>query len=416
MSAKSSVDGYINREVEFAFSGHRFRFALSLGLFSSQQIDSGSRLLLKSLAGHEILSRARCILDAGSGVGVLGSVLGGVCPEATIVFQDRDALAVEFSRRNAEANGVVHARFEGALAFESSDSAYDLVVANIPAKAGSPVLEMFCRRAIEILKPTGIAVFVVVSSLASSIRGALCSRSRIVHEESGPRHVVFHAVPGDSKRPKDAFDYAKDDRHLDPSYTRQTASFTLGGSETELDTVYGVGEFDTASFATVVAATLVDRCLRVQMKRAQNRANILHWNTGQGLLTTYTANNVIASVDIAGRDLLALRTTAHNLARHQTQTNNLHHLSSLSDLSSALHDRRNSFAIVVAHLAPVSRVPEHDYLLAAADQLLQAEGLLLVYGSAQVVHRLLSAATGFSMMESKKSNGARAVVLRLKRK
>ena len=43
------ADFFINKETEYYYSGSNLKFSLSHALFSSYEIDSGSRLLLKTL-------------------------------------------------------------------------------------------------------------------------------------------------------------------------------------------------------------------------------------------------------------------------------------------------------------------------------------------------------------------------------
>ncbi|PKL03286.1 MAG: methyltransferase, partial [Spirochaetae bacterium HGW-Spirochaetae-9] len=62
----------VNKTVEFAYRGARLSFDLSHALFSSYAIDTGTRFLLKEIAHDEALARARSILDAGCGAGIIG--------------------------------------------------------------------------------------------------------------------------------------------------------------------------------------------------------------------------------------------------------------------------------------------------------------------------------------------------------
>jgi 16S rRNA G1207 methylase RsmC len=101
------LKAYSNREVPFRFRGIDFRFALSLGLFSSADIDRGSRLLLKVLS--RLLDESpsgglppRRVLDAGCGIGVIGicaarALMAAGSPPLAVRAQDRDELARIFS-------------------------------------------------------------------------------------------------------------------------------------------------------------------------------------------------------------------------------------------------------------------------------------------------------------------------------
>ncbi|MDY7027479.1 MAG: methyltransferase, partial [Spirochaetota bacterium] len=58
---------YANKEVPLQYEGRRISFFLSQALFSSYDIDQGSRLLLKSISGTVDFSRTRRVLDIGCG-------------------------------------------------------------------------------------------------------------------------------------------------------------------------------------------------------------------------------------------------------------------------------------------------------------------------------------------------------------
>ncbi|PKL07993.1 MAG: methyltransferase, partial [Spirochaetae bacterium HGW-Spirochaetae-7] len=61
------LETYVNKTVPFKFMGAEMSFELSHGLFSSFDIDSGSRLLLKLVAKNVETADVGSILDIGSG-------------------------------------------------------------------------------------------------------------------------------------------------------------------------------------------------------------------------------------------------------------------------------------------------------------------------------------------------------------
>ena len=100
------LDPLVNRTVDFAYRGTKLKFELSHSLFSSFDIDEGTRFLLKEIANEPGIIHAHRLLDAGCGVGVIGISLAASCPEMDVVLRDRDFRAVVFSARNAERNGL----------------------------------------------------------------------------------------------------------------------------------------------------------------------------------------------------------------------------------------------------------------------------------------------------------------------
>ncbi|MCX8014220.1 MAG: class I SAM-dependent methyltransferase, partial [Rectinema sp.] len=101
------LDPLVNKTVEFAYRGARLKFDLSHALFSSYDIDAGTRLLLKEIASEPAIVEAGRVLDAGCGTGVIGISLAASCPAMDIVMRDRDLRAVAFAARNARRNGCL---------------------------------------------------------------------------------------------------------------------------------------------------------------------------------------------------------------------------------------------------------------------------------------------------------------------
>ncbi len=108
---------YINKKVNFNYNKQNLKFNLSQALFSSFSIDAGTNMLLTSIIKETDLNSVKSVLDVGCGVGVIGLTLGKACPNIDNVYlQDRDALAVDFSRLNCSFNQIKNAEFAENLA------------------------------------------------------------------------------------------------------------------------------------------------------------------------------------------------------------------------------------------------------------------------------------------------------------
>ncbi|HOX18237.1 MAG TPA: methyltransferase, partial [Spirochaetales bacterium] len=112
------TDSYVTRTVSLRAGGRELVFDLSHALFSSADIDVGSRLLLKAVAEGGWAKGARRGLDLGSGVGTLALALSAMESGLEFLCRDRDALARDFTRRNAERNGIALIGAERALFLE----------------------------------------------------------------------------------------------------------------------------------------------------------------------------------------------------------------------------------------------------------------------------------------------------------
>ena len=129
---------------------------MSQFLFSSFSIDSGSNLLIKAIADNINIQGLSGVLDIGCGTGVLGIALKKINENISLYALDRDSIAVNFTEYNLKVNDLNNNHVEGGLAFpETGSILFDLIVSNLPAKAGLPVLEYIITNAPEYLKHRG---------------------------------------------------------------------------------------------------------------------------------------------------------------------------------------------------------------------------------------------------------------------
>jgi len=310
-------EAYATKKVAFRFRGIAFDFKLSHGLFSSADIDSGSRLLLKTISAlmdEDLLSGAvlpASVLDAGCGVGVLGiaivrAIMEAGSPEARCRAQDRDELARVFSARNAAANGLGAERLSACaerLLDGPQDARYGLIVSNLPAKAGAPVLADFYRRAGRLLAPGGRTATVIVEPLAEAARGWIADAGTpLLREERGREHTVF--VTGAAERETAA-------PQTEP-YLRASAEFEMEEFRYSLRALHGVADFSEPSRTVRLAAKLA--------RRLPPPERLLVHESEQGHFPLFMAASAasagakIPRVLACGRNVLALQASKANLA------------------------------------------------------------------------------------------------------
>lgn len=143
--------------------GRRLLFHSTWGLFSPREIDEGTRLLLQHL---EVAPGDDC-LDLGCGYGPIGLTLAALAPEGQTLMVDKDFVAVAFSQRNAERNGLGNARAMLSNGFDQIDPAvrFNLIASNIPAKVGKELLALYLHDARDRLRPGGRLYVVTVNGL-----------------------------------------------------------------------------------------------------------------------------------------------------------------------------------------------------------------------------------------------------------
>lgn len=305
------IDEYVLKTVPFRFRGADMRLDLSHALFSSNDVDAGSKLLLKAVAQNAEPAAVGTALDIGSGVGVLGIACGLGYPGARVSFRDRDALACAFTERNAKRNKLVPEATEHALFVEGLEGrSFDLVLCNVPAKAGTPVLDRFLKALPAYVSERGLGAVVVVNTIAEAARASLAAalapaEPRLAERSKG--HSVFlfgRAEPvsaADGVAAETAFYRGEAGAQRGPG-THRRSSYRFQG-------FWGLPEFDTPSFATELGMELCEAGSSGLLVRRS-----LVVNPGAGRLPCFIARRLSSAVALCGRDRLALQASGANLA------------------------------------------------------------------------------------------------------
>jgi len=396
-----NFSSYVNKVIKFRFCGKDLSFSLSHGLFSSFDVDEGTRLLLKGIAQQVDLESTGSCLDVGCGVGVIGLCIRGRLPQAAVVMQDRDALAAAFAAENGRENGLVGVEVQCVLAFHGLEGRlFDLVTANLPAKAGQPVLEAFLRNIGAFLTPRGVAAIVVVAPLVpftlSTLKALGC---RIVHSEITKKHTALHFRPGE---PSSAGSLPPPD--LAP-YIRGRQAFSAPEVSYEIETAWSLPDFDTLGYSL----SLSFDALRVQPVKGE----LLVWNPGQGHIAAYLLRRharAISGISLASRDSLELEITRRNLQTFGREPRVAGPAPSEIGLLDILPPASVDFLVASPH--PIPRVPWQTEMAEAAAVLVKPGGFLFVVTTSTEAHRFLDDLHGWRLVESRKQLGHRALLLK----
>jgi 16S rRNA G1207 methylase RsmC len=302
---RSVHDPWYKKAITHRAGSRTLSFRVSQALFSSHEVDAGTRLLLRTIA-ESPLAEAPTVLDVGCGYGAIGVTLAATHPRQRVLMVDRDALAVVYARENAAINDLEHVEAHGSLGYDDVGDTFGLITMNIPGKAGEPVVRHLLRGAYRCLAPDGgvavVAVRPLAPLLATTLRDDLAID--VTFERTTADYVVAHyrflAAP-DPPEPRDAFAAG--------TYTRAHPRVEAAGRSFDLTTVHGLPEFDELSFATRL---LLDEVGSLASKAPRSAAVL---NPGQGhaaVLLHLLASPT--SMSLVGRDLLALRATTANLA------------------------------------------------------------------------------------------------------
>jgi hypothetical protein len=334
-SPAKTAEIYSHKEVPFRFRGRAFRFALSQGLFSSADIDRGTGLLLKVLSQTWDMDRAggkplpRRILDCGCGCGIAGICAAALAlpfaPEIRVRAQDRDELARLFTAHNALANGippeVLEAHTEPLLA-GPPHSRWDLILSNIPAKTGKPVLEDFVARSLGLLEPGGKVLLAAVNELEDFFRSRISAAGgEIFREEAGTGHIIFGYSQGKA-REAGPVQRGNDFLESNPFYLRHHLDGGFAGIPLSMDTIHGAPGFDQPGGAAEAAAKLARRLGLAA--RVNSGGPILFHEPGQGWFPAWfrvlqEAAGTGENFDrpplrvLSGRNILALEAARRNV-------------------------------------------------------------------------------------------------------
>ncbi len=392
---------YVNKIIKFRFCGKDLTFSLSHALFSSFDIDEGTRLLLKGIAQHIDLDEVRSCLDIGCGVGVIGICIHSRSPAATVVLQDRDAMAVAFAEENSRKNGGEAIEVQCGLAFHHLDGrSFDLVTSNLPAKAGQPVLEAFFRHVAAFLTPQGRAAVVVVAPLVpftlSTLKALGCE---IVHSETTKRHTTLHFRPGQA--------HAIGTTPLPDlaPYIRGRQEFSGPDVSYEIETAWSLPDFDTLGYSLSVSLDL----LRAQPVKGE----LLAWNPGQGHLVAYLLrrhSRAVSGISLASRDSLELEITRRNLGAFGREPRTAAAIPSEIGLLDILPRASIDFFCAAPH--PIPRVPWQSEMAEAATVVVKPGGMLFIVSTSTEAHRFLAGLRGWRLVASRKQYGCRALLLK----
>lgn len=310
----NNIEAFIHKKVAFKYKGKDLCFYLSHALFSSFDIDQGSKLLLKSIANLTAENSIKTVLDIGCGVGVLGIAFAKSCPGVQLTMRDRDALACKISKKNAVLNDLPASKIETALFLEGlEEERFDLVLCNVPAKAGPPVLNAFLKDMPRIVSDTGYAAIVIVNTIAEKAKASLLQAgAELIKEERSSNHSVYVFRRGQTEG---------SGNFAEAFWTAAKRSTEECGGQTSpysIDGYWGLAEFDTASFDTGLLMELADKaCTGLLLRK------VALINPGLGRFAAFLKNRQpMAGFDLVGRDLMALMASSRNIQKQDAEARN----------------------------------------------------------------------------------------------
>ena len=268
-------------------------------VFSTQNIDEGTLLLLNHLPD----STPSTILDMGCGYGALGLPIAARYPDAALTLVDRDLLAAEWSKRNAEKNTLKNVDAYGSLGFQnlkSETQKFDWILCNVPARIGNPFIQNLMELGSQKLNPGGELRIVVIRDLGPVLLEMKAARNWDLEETAkGPRHTIFTL-----RKPVDAPPLSAEELYLRDEVTVQNL---------KLKRPFDFGGDDQKRLKSGLPV-LIDALPR---QIPQNEYNVFCFRTGYGHIALLSRTRwPKAKVVVSERDLIAstfLRINAEEL-------------------------------------------------------------------------------------------------------
>lgn len=137
---------------EFTLRGSQFVFLSDRGVFSKNEVDFGSRLLIEAFQMPDIDGD---ILDVGCGYGPIGLSLAKEFRGRRVHMVDVNERALELAKENAANNNVENIRIFQSNVYEKVDGQYAAILSNPPIRAGKHIVHEILGKAFDHLVPGG---------------------------------------------------------------------------------------------------------------------------------------------------------------------------------------------------------------------------------------------------------------------
>jgi 16S rRNA (guanine1207-N2)-methyltransferase len=126
------------RTWNYKLRGKNYVFSSDVGVFSKNEVDFGTRLLIETFTPPKI---AGDILDLGCGYGPIGMAIANELPERTIVMADVNERALSLAKSNTQQNEIHNVEIVVSDQFSNIDNRmFAAILTNPPIRAGKKVV------------------------------------------------------------------------------------------------------------------------------------------------------------------------------------------------------------------------------------------------------------------------------------
>ena len=147
------------RSIVYSINGVDFSFESDNGVFSKNELDKGSELLIETLLPINLGNK---LLDLGCGLGVIGLTLAYFHPGLNVCLSDVNTRALSLCNANAATLRLSHrVTILQSDIYSEIEGKFDSIVSNPPIRAGKKVTYEIYRGAMEHLNDGG-SLYIVI--------------------------------------------------------------------------------------------------------------------------------------------------------------------------------------------------------------------------------------------------------------
>lgn len=352
------LSSQIHKRINFNFEKQKLIFDTSRELFSHADVDQGTKEVLNSLRKDPKINYKK-ILDLGCGYGIIGIFLKSIYLGSEVICSDRDSLAVDFTKHNAELNSV---KIEAvpSLDFSKIKEKFSFIITNFPAKLEKQGLENFIFKSSQHLEKNGTLAIVVVKELKEEAEEILKNEDiEVLFKSLSQGYCIYHLQ-------------FRNELKSEENYTRNEIEFEIEDKIYKIKTANSLREFDNLHFITQLIADLLP---------TQKAKEIFIQEPNNGHLALLALHFIKPDkINLISKDLLSLKFSKENLEQNNftnIETFNMDFLQNKGDLLIwSLHDeddktiseklktyKRNFRKIIVGGRLPVlKRIVKRDNL------------------------------------------------------
>jgi 16S rRNA (guanine1207-N2)-methyltransferase len=137
----------------YQLRGYTFTFTSDSGVFSKNEVDFGTRLLIESFEMPNIEGK---VLDVGCGYGPIGLAVAKEDPARQVIMVDVNERAVELSKLNAKQNSITNVSVYQSNLFEAIENEiFSVILSNPPIRAGKKVVHQIFELSYKHLQQQG---------------------------------------------------------------------------------------------------------------------------------------------------------------------------------------------------------------------------------------------------------------------